>query len=203
LNEIRKKSHNYNNILGQPKQKFILPRHTIRRKVVKPILLHSFLQTNLLVLLEQYHRTNVKFAINPRQVNKLAIIIDDDPISVLVCKTILLKYNFAENVRTFNCAEEGLAYLKTCIENGSEYPTYIFLDVVMPHMDGWAFMEKYQQVENIPAMKKHVVMLSATFDPDDRKRAERLPMVSQFLSKPITEEALNVLRAAQIARSNA
>jgi hypothetical protein len=46
-------------------------------------------------------------------------------------------------------------------------------------------------------------MLSATFDPDDRKRAERLPMVSQFLSKPITEEALNVLRAAQIARSNA
>jgi CheY-like chemotaxis protein len=136
-------------------------------------------------------------------VNKLVVVIDDDPISILVCKTILLKYKFAENVLAFNCAKEGLDYLKACIEKGSEYPEYIFLDVVMPGMDGWEFMSNYQQVDNIPGMKKHVVMLSATFDPEDRKRAERLPMVSQFLSKPITEEALNALRATQIARSNA
>lgn len=70
-------------------------------------------------------------------------------------------------------------------------------------MDGWEFMSKYQQVDNIPAMKKHVVMLSATFDPEDRRKAERLPMVSQFLSKPITEEALIKLQATKIERSNA
>lgn len=137
------------------------------------------------------------------KVNKLAIIIDDDPISILVCETILKKYNFAERILTFNSADKGLAFLRDTIENGEEYPDYIFLDVVMPQKDGWGFLIEYEQFDNIPAIEKHVIMLSATFDPDDRMRAEKFPVVSQFLSKPISVEALNALNAAKSVRTHA
>lgn len=134
--------------------------------------------------------------------NKLAIIIDDDPISILVCETILKKYKFAERILTFNSANKGLEYLKSTIEKGEEYPEFIFLDVVMPHKDGWGFLNEYVQFDNLPPIGKHVIMLSATFDPDDRMRAEKFAVVSQFLSKPITIEALNALNAAKPVRIN-
>ncbi len=125
--------------------------------------------------------------------HNLAIIIDDDPISILVCETILRKLNFASNIATFKSAEAGLEYLQKHYEDGNSIPDFIFLDVQMPVMTGWDFLDIYQSLPNLPLRRQHVVMLSATFDPADQNRAADHPLVHCFLSKPITKAALDML----------
>lgn len=122
--------------------------------------------------------------------HKLAIIIDDDPISILVCETLLKKTKFAEKVISFQNGVEGLKFLKRRFEDGGGLPDIIFLDVLMPMMSGWEFLEAYEQVESLPEKKPHVMMLSAAFDPADRRKAESSPLVTDFISKPITTEIL-------------
>lgn len=122
--------------------------------------------------------------------HNLAIIIDDDPISILVCETMLKKTEFAREVRSFKHAEEGLQYLDAHFKDGGTLPDFIFLDVVMPIMDGWQFLDAYGKLESLPDDRPHVLMLSAAFDPEDRSRAAESPMVIDFISKPITKEIL-------------
>jgi CheY-like chemotaxis protein len=121
---------------------------------------------------------------------QLAIIIDDDPISILVCETLLKKTKFAEKVMSFQNGNEGLKFLKNRFEQGEGLPDIIFLDVLMPLMSGWEFLEAYEQLDSLPEKKAHVMMLSAAFDPADRKKAETSPLVTDFISKPITTEIL-------------
>jgi len=123
-------------------------------------------------------------------VHKLAIIIDDDPISILVCETLLKKTGFAEKVVSFQDAVDGLAFLTNRFEEGKGLPDIIFLDVLMPMMSGWEFLEAYENLESLPERKAHVMMLSAAFDPADRKKAGSSPLVTDFISKPITTEIL-------------
>jgi len=123
-------------------------------------------------------------------VHKLAIIIDDDPISILVCETLLKKTNFAETVKSFKSGGEGLTFLKSRFEAVGSLPDIIFLDVYMPVMSGWEFLEAYEQLENLPEKRPHVMMLSAAFDPADRQKAEDSVLVTDFISKPITTEIL-------------
>lgn len=126
---------------------------------------------------------------------KLAIIIDDDPISILVCETLLRKINFVENIKSFQNGDEGLAFLEKLIMSGDNLPEMIFLDVQMPVMNGWEFLEAYGGLGGDLAQNPHIVMLSAAFDPEDTIRAEKNPLVLKFLAKPITSEALENLRA--------
>ena len=125
--------------------------------------------------------------------HKFVVIIDDDPISVLVCETMLIKCEFAEKVKTFNNAVDGLAFLDKHYLDGNELPDFIFLDIQMPEVNGWDFMEEYTQSDKIPVRTPHVVMLSATFNPEDQKKSNDHPLIINFLSKPITKEALQNL----------
>lgn len=125
--------------------------------------------------------------------HKLVVIIDDDPISILVCETMLNKCQFAEKVVTFSNAKDGLTFLDKHYSNGHGLPDFIFLDIQMPEVNGWDFMEEYTQSDKIPVRTPHVVMLSATFNPDDQKKASKHPLIMNFLSKPITKEALQNL----------
>ncbi len=134
---------------------------------------------------------------------KRAVIIDDDPISILVCETILKKYGFAEEILTFDSAQKGLTFLEDVYKNGDVVPEYIFLDVVMPMTDGWGFLEAYKNLGKESERPDHIVMLSATFDPDDKSRADGYSQVAAFLSKPITHEALDALRAKESVETNA
>jgi len=124
-------------------------------------------------------------------VNDLTIIIDDDPISILVCETLLKKTGFAREVLSFNQAEKALSHLDSHFRNGGALPNYLFLDVVMPVMDGWQFLEAYSTLPSLPEHRPHILMLSAAFDPEDRQKAAESPIVIDFISKPITKEILH------------
>lgn len=122
--------------------------------------------------------------------HKLVVIIDDDPISILVCETMIKKANFTEKIKTFNDAKDALAFFDRHYTDGKEMPDFIFLDIQMPEISGWDFMDAYGQFSHIPVRTPHVVMLSATFDPDDQQKATQNNLIISFISKPITKEAL-------------
>lgn len=125
--------------------------------------------------------------------------VDDDPITLMLCKKVITKSNFSKNIDTAINGEDALKYFDALIvENNSKknnYPQLIFLDLNMPVMNGWEFLEifsKNQYAEYFSEIK--VVVLSSTIDPKDIEKSKEYPMVIDFLSKPITTEILVLLK---------
>ncbi len=140
------------------------------------------------------HESNDPF-ITPSSLpmQNLVIIIDDDPISVLVCETMMKKQGFAKSVRSFPEAQSALAFFKQHLDEGQPQPEFIFLDIQMPVVDGWEFLDLYTELLPQSSHSPHVVMLSATFDPEDQRRAEAHHLVERFLTKPISKAALDLI----------
>jgi len=68
----------------------------------------------------------------------------------------------------------------------------VFLDLNMPIMNGWEFLDKLSKAKNEITMHYKLYILSSTINPDDQKKAKSNPLVSGFLSKPLTKEHLNM-----------
>jgi len=124
---------------------------------------------------------------------KKFLIIDDDRINNLICDTVIKRQfpnaeiHFAEN------GEDGLGlFLEWDIFN-QNLPDIIFLDINMPVMNGWEFLNRIDQRFKSRFTTLPIVMLSSTIDPADEKRALNNPWVQKFLSKPLTAEKLNQL----------
>ena len=125
--------------------------------------------------------------------------IDDDPITLALCDMVIKKTSFAKEVITATNGKEGLTWFsayfsKNNTEAKRDPPDLIFLDLNMPVMNGWDFLEDYimKYAERIPETK--VVILSSTVNPEDFLRANRYDIVIDFINKPLTPEGLEELR---------
>lgn len=133
----------------------------------------------------------------PEKLNSVLCINDND-ITLFILKRTLSKSNFAENIIAKKDGLEALHYCKQLIntdeyERGN-YPKLIFLDLHMPVMDGWEFLERYAN-EIWPYFKDtKVVITSQSIDSKDCIRAKKHPFVVEFLKQPITIECLIKLR---------
>lgn len=118
------------------------------------------------------------------------LLIDDDRETNFFHKIILKKCGITENVLTALNGEEGLSLLRTHIEKGERLPELLLLDINMPGMNGWEFLEEYDKLD--AAAKTHVaiVMLSASINPDDEKRALSNKHVRKFCQKNLSDEAV-------------
>ena len=126
----------------------------------------------------------------------LILCVDDDPITLMLCKKVITKTAFSNEITTAQNGEEALHYFNTIIESNSKIkiPQLIFLDLNMPVMGGWEFLDSFC-TSNYSAFNTttKVVILSSTIDPEDLEKAKRYPMVIDFLSKPITLSMLDYL----------
>lgn len=116
--------------------------------------------------------------------------IDDDPISIMLCRKVISRSMFATETDAANNGEKALRYLEDIIETeGSIYPELILLDLNMPIMNGWEFLENYEQsfAKNFDSK---IVILSSTIDPEDVKKSQQYSTVIDFISKPITVASL-------------
>jgi len=122
----------------------------------------------------------------------LILCVDDDPITLMLCKKVISKAQFSNDVVTAKNGQEALGYLKDIkkLNNIAKVPQLIFLDLNMPVMDGWEFLDNFNNDEYNSYNSTKVIVLSSTIDPEDYKKAKKYPMVFDFISKPITPSLL-------------
>ena len=115
------------------------------------------------------------------------IIIDDDRVSNMVSKLVILKYRADCQVEVFTDPEAALDRVKQVTEKNSEdVRTIILLDINMPLMSGWDFLTEISKHREVKYQQCAIFMLSSSLDRSDIEKAEKHPLVSGFFSKPLS-----------------
>jgi CheY-like chemotaxis protein len=118
------------------------------------------------------------------------LVIDDDEPTNFFTQMILEESGCADHIKFVQSGQEALDYLiqSEAGNNAGLYPTpdLIFLDINMPAMDGWEFLEEYKKLHVVNRII--VVMLTTSLFPEDKIKAEKMPEISGFENKPLTAE---------------
>ena len=120
------------------------------------------------------------------------ILIDDDPVNNFICKEFI-KFTIKTpyTVLDFTDPEKGLEYIVSKSHEYSENSrTILFLDINMPTMTGWEFLEKFSQLEENIIKKITIFIMSSSINPLDMQKANSCAYVSGFIVKPISEDLL-------------
>jgi CheY-like chemotaxis protein len=130
------------------------------------------------------------------QLNCILLIDDDEPTNFLN-KMTLEQAGCTRQIHIAQSGQEALDYLR----DATPRPDLIFLDINMPAMDGWEFLERYRSLP--PARKADIVliMLTTSLNPDDELRTRAIPEVSGFENKPLNQEQLNNLLKKYFSKS--
>ena len=126
------------------------------------------------------------------------LLIDDNEIDNFINERILTSTNFAQEVIVENSAMSALERLTDIIQNSKPLPDIIFLDLNMPLMDGFGFLDEFEKIydpETIDGTKCKIIVLSSSISPTDIDKASTNPFVFKYLNKPLSEkylEAINI-----------
>jgi len=118
------------------------------------------------------------------------MVIDDNQIDLYIAEMVMATTGFTGKTICVGSAKEALAYLKPLYENPDELPDLIFLDINMPEMTGFDFLNEYQHLPENIRKKCIIMMLTTSLDEDDRKQAEGNQFVRKFLNKPLDRDKL-------------
>jgi CheY-like chemotaxis protein len=121
----------------------------------------------------------------------LALLVDDNDVDLFIQKRFIEIAGFAKDIKAYNSPAQAINYLQ---EGTAPMPQIIFLDLNMPDMDGFGFMERFLQLPKKIQEMARVVILTSSSNQSDKKRAEGYSSVTNFLSKPLSLEALKSLR---------
>ena len=131
-----------------------------------------------------------------KKLNCILLIDDDEPTNFL-SRLLLEEADCTNHIQVEQDGFSALEYL-TRSENGDgdlryPCPDLIFLDINMPAMNGWEFLDEYSRLENHHKGNVVMVMLTTSLNPDDRTKADEIPDVSGFETKPLTQEKLDYI----------
>lgn len=112
-------------------------------------------------------------------------IIDDDPIFVYGTKKIMKKIDFCEEILVYNNGQEAMDGLKQLTAQNKKLPTVIFLDINMPIMDGWEFLEDFVKIPNNNRENVTIYIISSSIDPMDIQKVQSYGLVNNYILKPI------------------
>jgi len=115
------------------------------------------------------------------------ILIDDDTMFNYLHKKNFAKHGYFPQLNEFINARDALQFIATC---PSPEPVIVLLDINMPGMDGWAFLDELQQMEERIIQKYKVIMLSSSVSAADVTRATAYKIVYGYLFKPLQMEML-------------
>ncbi len=118
------------------------------------------------------------------------LLVDDDNDCNYLHKRILMKTRCAERIEVVNDGEQALHFLKTAVNGLYPCPDLILLDINMPGMNGWEFLEEYEKLDSNVRARMVLVMLTSSVSPDDEARALGMNLIGGFKRKYLNEESI-------------
>ena len=121
---------------------------------------------------------------------KTLTLVDDDDIFVFLTTKIIEQTNLVDLIKVFGNGLDAINFLKENKNNVDALPDIILLDLSMPIMNGWQFLEEYNKLNPTIGKKITIYICSSSISPDDITRAKTISEVSDFIIKPITKDKL-------------
>ncbi|MBL0744203.1 response regulator [Chryseolinea lacunae] len=115
-------------------------------------------------------------------------LVDDDKVFQLTSSRTLKAANLTDKILQFENGEEALQFLREHAAESDTLPDYIFLDINMPYVDGWMFLEDYATLKANLKKDIFIYMVSSSIDPRDVTRAKRDENVREYIIKPVSRE---------------
>lgn len=122
------------------------------------------------------------------------LLVDDDEATNFLNQRIIRKADLNAEVQVALNGKDALEFLtntgKFADEKVLPQAGLIFLDINMPGMNGWEFLEAYKQLPQEQTRRIKILMLTTSINPDEEKKAVDIPEVKGFIHKPLTAEKL-------------
>ena len=119
---------------------------------------------------------------------EILALVDDDNTFVFITKKIIEKTNRVKEVKVFNNGLDALNYLKDNLNTAYMLPEVIFLDLSMPIMDGWQFLDEFLTIKSENTKRITIYICSSSISPHDISRAKGISAVTDFIIKPVTKD---------------
>lgn len=119
----------------------------------------------------------------------LVYIIDDDEIIIYLTNKLIMKADFCNRIENFSDAKSALDRLQVASETGDNIPDLILIDLNMPEMNGWEFIEAFKKInfeKDIPTF-----IFTSSIDPNDKQRSFQYTEIKDFITKPLTLQKLD------------
>jgi CheY-like chemotaxis protein len=117
-------------------------------------------------------------------------IVDDDKIHNFLIQKAVEQTNLVDTIKVFGNGLDAIDFLKKNAANRATLPEIILLDLSMPVMDGWEFLEEYRVLSPKLGRKIAIYIISSSISPYDIDRAKSISFVTDFIIKPVSKEKL-------------
>ena len=125
------------------------------------------------------------------------MLIDDNEIDNLINQKMIEAADISEHIYTHTGARSAIEFLKNLEKIDKEtkdvLPDLIFLDIDMPLMDGFQFLDEFNKLGDDTRKKCKIVMLTSSINPQDVKKSKKYIYVKKYINKPLTQENLTNL----------
>src|SRR5689334_947743 len=121
------------------------------------------------------------------------MLVDDNELDNFINKKLIEADSFSGTTTIHISAQSALDYLKKNAGDPGQIPDLIFLDIMMPEMDGFGFLDEFDKLNDAVKTKSKIVMLSTSDSFKDLNRANQNKYVKRFLNKPLNAQILAAL----------
>lgn len=124
------------------------------------------------------------------------LLIDDDEITHFICKNVVDSEHLSKHITMLKNGQEGIDYFRHLLESDTpEAPELILLDLNMPVMDGWHFLDLYSKEMEDKFPDTKVMILTSSLDPLDFSESRNYHNVIGFLNKPLLKERVEEIKS--------